>query len=45
MANIHDPETWGKFDEKTKAVLARIKELYFNDTEEIIENPENGGDY
>ena len=30
MANIHDPQTWGQFDDKTKATLYKIKELFID---------------
>jgi hypothetical protein len=31
MANIHDPNTWGQFDDETKKTLLKIKELYIDD--------------
>ena len=47
MANIHDPSTWGAYDDKTKQVLYKIKELFIDDTsqfkeDQIQEEPEDG---
>lgn len=30
MANIHDPSSWVKFDDRTKLALSKIKELFID---------------